>query len=64
MIKKKNKVNFELKLLNRMRIYLVFHVSLLKSADPRISVFIEILPKFIQNNKYKVKEIIGYNSKT
>ena len=61
--KKKSEINYKLKLSDRIKIYLVFYVSLLKSADPRTSVSIKKLSALVRNNKYKVKKITKYDSK-
>ena len=44
-----------------MKIYPVFYILLLESADLRILILIKQSPKLNQDDKYKVKEIIGYD---
>ena len=52
-----------MKLLDKIKIYLVFYILLLESADPKILVFIRNLTKLILKNKYKIKKIVDDNSK-
>ena len=52
-----------MELSNKIKIYSIFYILLLESADPKILVFIWILIKLSQNNKYKIKEITEYNPK-
>ena len=61
--KRKSKINYKLKLLDRIKIHPVFYISLLESADPRIPIFTKKLPKLRHSIKYKVEKIIKYNSK-
>ena len=59
--KKKSKINYKLELLNNIKIYPVFYILLLESADLTILIFIKKLVGFVQNDKYKIKKIISYN---
>ena len=59
--KKKEKVNYELELLDKIKIYSVFYILLLKLIDLRILITMKILLKFLYSNKYKIKQITGYN---
>ena len=43
--------------------YPIFYILLLEFADLKILIFIKILPKLNQNDKYKVEEITEYNPK-
>ena len=47
-----------------MRIYSIFYILLLESKDLRIPVFTKTPTEYISENKYEVKEITDYNSKT
>ena len=57
---KKSNITFELKLFKEIKIYPVFYILLLESVDPKISVQNK-LPKLLSENKYKIKEITGYD---
>ena len=59
--KRKEEINYKLKLLNKIEIYPIFYILLLESVDVIISIFIKKLLRFVQNNKYKIKKIIKYN---
>ena len=61
---KKSRINYELELLDGIKIYPVFHVLLLEFADPRILILIKILLGLVLGNKYEVERITGYDSKT
>ena len=46
-----------------MRIYLIFYISLLESADPETLIFITIIKNLTQKNEYEIERIIDYNYK-
>ena len=62
--KRKSKINYKLELLKDIKIYSVFYISLLESADLRILTFTKRLSELSQNNKYEIKIITDYNPKT
>ena len=61
---KKDKINYKLNLLRKMKIYSVFYVLLLKSADLRILLVIKKSSQLVQNKKYKIKKIVRYDYRT
>ena len=60
--KQKNKFNYKLNFLKKMKIYPVFHISLLEPANSKILISIK-LPKLSPENEYKIEKIINYNYK-
>ena len=62
--KKKNKMNYKLELLNKIRVYPVFHMSLLEPTDLRILLVTKKSSKLAQDDEYEVKRIINYNLRT
>ena len=61
--KKKSEINYKLELLDKIKIYPVFYILLLESADPRILLVIRKLSKLTRDNEYKVEKIINYDSR-
>ena len=59
---RKSKINYELKLSKDIRIYPVFYILLLKSVDSEIPIFIKKISEITQDDEYKVKKIVEYNS--
>jgi len=57
----KESVNYELDLLKNARVFLVFHISLLKSADSSTSIQETFHYKPQKKNRFKVKEILKKN---
>ena len=53
-----------MELLDKIKIYLIFRISLLKFADLRISISIKKSLRFASNNKYEIEKITEYNPKT
>ena len=61
---KRNNVNFKMKLLNWIRLYFIFYVKRLESADSKISIRIKESLRFSQYNKYKIEKIKDYDLET
>ena len=57
-------MNFELKLLNWIKIYLMFYIKKLESINPEILVRTKELLKLLRYNEYKVKKIKNYDLKS
>ena len=53
-------INYELKLLDQMKIHLVFHKSFLKSTSTEVSILIKLSNDYIMNqkNRYQVQKIL------
>ena len=53
-------INYELKLLDQMKIHLVFHKSLLESTSKKVSILIKLLDDYIINQKdrYQIQKIL------
>ena len=53
-------INYELRLLDQMKIYLVFHKSLLESTSKKISILIKLSNDYIMNqkNRYQIQKIL------
>jgi hypothetical protein len=54
----KKSVNYELDLLKNARVFLVFHVSLLKSVDSNTSIQKTFHYKSQEKNRFKVEKIL------
>ena len=56
-------INYELKLLDQMKIHLVFHKSFLKSTSTKVSILIKLSNDYIMNQKdhYQVQKILKEN---
>ena len=63
-MKKTNVINYKLKLSNKIKIYPIFYISLLKSANPTTPAYIKKSPGLAQNDKYEIKKITEYDSQT
>ena len=61
---RKSNINYKLKLLNWIKIYPVFHVSLLESADSETQIIVQKSSELLHYNKHKIKKIKEYNSET
>ena len=61
---KKNNINYKLKLLKRIRIYLIFYILLLESANLNILTMIYTLSELVKHKRYKVENIKGHDLKT
>ena len=60
-IKKKLKpVTFKLKVGKKMRIYLVFYISLLKSVLKKVRSGLVKINKELQESRYKIENVIKY----
>ncbi len=59
--KVKRSVNYELDLLKNAKVFLVFHISLLKSADLSTSIQKTFHYKSQEKNRFEVKEILKKN---
>ena len=57
---KKNNIIFELELSKEIRIYPVFYILLLESANPEILIQLR-LSKLSSENKYEIKKLVNYN---
>jgi len=57
----KESVNYELDLLKDARVFLVFHISLLKSADPSTPIQKTFYYKSQKKNRFEVEEILEKN---
>ena len=60
--KQKDKFNYKLNLPKEIRIYPIFYIFLLKSANQKIPISIKP-SKLLPENEYKIKKIIDYNYK-
>ena len=60
---KKNNVTFKLELSKGTKIYSVFHILFLESANPETLVQDKPL-KLLPDNEYKIENIKNYNSET
>ena len=60
--KQKNKLNYELDLPKKMKIYPIFYISLLEPANSETPVSTKP-PKLLSENKYKIEKIIDYDYK-
>jgi hypothetical protein len=58
----KRSVNYELDLLKDAKVFLVFHISLLKSADPSTPIQEIFHYKPQEKNRFEVEEILKKNS--
>ncbi len=60
-LEEKKSINYKLNLLTFMKIYLIFHISLLKSADSNTSIQTESseINSKNQNIKYEVENILN-----
>ena len=61
--KQKGKLNYELDFPKEMKIYPVFHIFLLESANSETPVSTK-LPKLSPGNEYKVEKIIDYDHRS
>jgi hypothetical protein len=57
----KESVNYELDLLKDARVFLVFHISLLESADPSTPIQETFHYKSQKKNRFEVEEILKKN---
>jgi hypothetical protein len=57
----KESVNYELDLLKNARVFLVFHISLLKSVDPSTPIQETFHYKSQKKNRFEVEEILEKN---
>ena len=57
---KRSNVNYELKLLKKIKIYPIFHIFLLKLVN-RSTLVQNRLLKLLTKNKYKIKRIQNFN---
>jgi hypothetical protein len=57
----KELVNYELDLLKNVRVFLMFHISLLKSVDPSTPIQETFHYKSQKKNRFEVKEILKKN---
>ena len=59
-VKNIRNINYELKLLDQMKIHLVFHKSLLESTSTKVSILIKLSNDYIMNQKdrYQVQKIL------
>ena len=62
-IKNIRNINYELKLLDQMKIHLVFHKSLLESTLTKVSILIKLSNDYIMNQKdrYQIQKILKEN---
>ena len=57
----KGSINYELNLFSNIRIHSIFHVFLLKSADPKTSVQNTFHFQYEDENEYEVEKILAQN---
>ena len=59
-VKNIRNINYELKLLDQMKIHLVFHKSLLESTSTKVLILIKLSNDYIMNQKdrYQVQKIL------
>ena len=59
-IKNIRDISYELKLLDQMKIHLVFYKSLVESTSKKVSILIKLLDDYIMNqkNRYQVQKIL------
>ena len=59
-VKNVRDINYELKLLNQMKIHFVFHKSLLESTSKEVSILIKLSNDYIMNQKdrYQIQKIL------
>ena len=57
---KKSNVIFELELFKEIRIYPIFHILLLESANPKTLIQLR-LSKLLLKNKYEIEKLIDYD---
>ena len=59
-VKNIRNINYELKLLDQMKIHLVFHKSLLESTSTKVSILTKLSNDYIMNqkNRYQVQKIL------
>jgi hypothetical protein len=57
----KKSINYELDLLKNAKVFLVFHISLLKSVDPSTSIQETFHYKSQKKNRFEVEEILKKN---
>jgi len=58
----KESINYELDLSKNAKVFLVFHISLLKSVDPSTSIQKTFHYKSQKENRFKVKKILKKKS--
>ena len=53
-------INYELKLLDQMRIHSIFHKSLLKSASTKVSILTKLSDDYVMNqkNRYQIQKVL------
>ena len=59
-VKNIRNISYELKLLDQMKIHLMFHKSLLESTSTEISILIKLSNDYVMNqkNRYQVQKIL------
>ena len=57
----KRPINYELNLFSDIKMHSIFHVSLLKSADPEMSIQNTFHFQYENDDKYEIEEILTQN---